>query len=180
MTSRYTILHVCPCPSILSPEDPAYIMLRLCAVVLDMGSRRPVIAWCSTYLCVKIGTTHVADSMAAAVSEGVTCLLQWLQYAIWERHKVRTVRRTLAQIAEQGSLDSSGNLSIDGQHIAVCYYRAGYAPDRLPLGGRVDREVGLFSAPPAEPSSLWHAWLSAHLQRASLVPVRSVLSQVQA
>ncbi len=132
MTSRYTILHVCPCPSILSPEDPAYIMLRLCAVVLDMGSRRPVIAWCSTYLCVKIGTTHVADSMAAAVSEGVTCLLQWLQYAIWERHKVRTVRRTLAQIAEQGSLDSSGNLSIDGQHIAVCYYRAGYAPTDYP------------------------------------------------
>jgi len=60
------------------------------------------------------------------------CLLQWLQYAIWERQKVRTVRRTLAQIAKQGSLDSSGNLFIDGEQIAVCYYRAGYAPTDYP------------------------------------------------
>lgn len=73
-----------------------------------------------------------ADSLAAAVSKGGSCLPQWLQYAIWEQHKVRTVRRTLAQIAEQGSLDSSGNLSIDGQRIAVCYYRAGYAPTDYP------------------------------------------------
>ena len=58
--------------------------------------------------------------------------LQWLQYAIWERHKVRTVRRTLAQIGQEGSLDRSGNLSVGGRHIAVCYYRAGYAPTDYP------------------------------------------------
>ena len=58
--------------------------------------------------------------------------LQWLQYAIWERHKVRTVRQTLAQIAQEGSLDRSGNLSVGGQPIAVCYYRAGYAPTDYP------------------------------------------------
>ena len=59
-------------------------------------------------------------------------LLQWLQYAMWERHKVRAVRRTLAQVAQQGSLDVRGALSVAGQRIAVCYYRAGYAPTDYP------------------------------------------------
>ncbi|CAL5223694.1 g6247 [Coccomyxa viridis] len=93
-------------------------------------------------------TSQIADAIGSAVHaygcDGAAVLFivqpdeknsydqQWLQYAIWEQHKVRTVRRTLAQIAEQGSLDSSGNLSIDGQRIAVCYYRAGYAPTDYP------------------------------------------------
>ncbi len=59
-------------------------------------------------------------------------VLQWLQYAMWERHKVRAVRRTLAQVAQQGSLDVGGALSVAGQRIAVCYYRAGYAPTDYP------------------------------------------------
>lgn len=45
---------------------------------------------------------------------------------------MRALRCTLAQIAQQGALDASGNLSVDGQRIAVCYYRAGYSPTDYP------------------------------------------------
>ena len=71
---------------------------------------------------------------------GLTCLpqlsavlpgpLQWLQTALWERSKVRTLRRTLHQIHGQGSLDgASGQLTVDGHPVSVVYYRAGYSPD---------------------------------------------------
>ena len=56
--------------------------------------------------------------------------LQWLQTALWERSKVRTLRRTLHQIHEQGSVDeASGQLTVDGHPVSVVYYRAGYSPD---------------------------------------------------
>ena len=57
---------------------------------------------------------------------------QWLQQAIWEQHRVRTVRCTLAQIAEQGSLDASGQLKVDDSVVAVAYFRAGYSPNDYP------------------------------------------------
>ena len=72
-------------------------------------------------------------------------VLQWLQYAMWERHKVCAVRRTLAQVAQQGSLDARRALSVAGQRIAVCYYRAGYAPTDYPS----EQEWGARSGPPA-------------------------------
>ncbi len=59
-------------------------------------------------------------------------VLQWLQHALWERHRVRSPRLTLAEIAERGSLDPSGNLTVDGQLVAVAYFRAGYAPTDYP------------------------------------------------
>ncbi len=39
---------------------------------------------------------------------------QWLQLQLWQRHKLRTLRRTLAQIASTGTLDAQGNLSVPG------------------------------------------------------------------
>ena len=94
-----------------------------------------------------------SNAAALAACEAACLLLQWLQYAIWERHKVRTVRRTLGQLAEQGSLDSSGNLSVQGQPIAVCYYRAGYAPTDYPS----DAEWRARSAHPPALPNLLHA-----------------------
>lgn len=59
-------------------------------------------------------------------------LLQWLQHALWDRHRVRSPRLTLAEIAERASLDPSGNLTVDGQLVSVAYFRAGYAPTDYP------------------------------------------------
>jgi hypothetical protein len=43
-------------------------------------------------------------------------LLQWIQTALWERHRVRTLRRTLEQIADDSvaSLAADGSLAVDG------------------------------------------------------------------
>ena len=59
---------------------------------------------------------------------------QWVQLGLWERHGVRTLRRTLAQLAAQAALaerrgDGARALTVDGERVAVVYYRAGYVPD---------------------------------------------------
>lgn len=55
--------------------------------------------------------------------------MQWLQTALWERHKVRTIRRTLTEVAAQCRLDGSSNLLVGDIAVSVAYYRAGYSPD---------------------------------------------------
>lgn len=54
---------------------------------------------------------------------------RWLQLRIWQRHGVKTLRRSLAEISARGSLDSQQRLSIDGELVSVVYFRAGYTPD---------------------------------------------------
>lgn len=87
----------------------------------------------------------IADALGAAAAEhgapgGVVVMVvqpgernafdqQWLQLTLWERHGVRTVRRTLAEIAAQGELNAKGQLKIDSQVVSVVYFRAGYTPD---------------------------------------------------
>ena len=61
-----------------------------------------------------------------------SCAVQWLQTRLWERHRVRTLRRTLAQLAAEGQLDPQGRLSVGGRPVAVVYFRAGYTPDDYP------------------------------------------------
>ncbi|XP_017971935.1 PREDICTED: glutathione synthetase, chloroplastic isoform X1 [Theobroma cacao] len=56
----------------------------------------------------------------------------WLCTMLKERHNVRTVRKTLAEIDREGQLLPDGTLLVDGQAIAVIYFRAGYAPTDYP------------------------------------------------
>lgn len=93
-------------------------------------------------------TAEYVDAMAAAVREydtpqAVVLFVvqpgeknsydqQWLQTALWERHKVRTVRRTLAQLHSEANISPSGQLSLQGQPVALVYFRAGYAPTDYP------------------------------------------------
>ena len=75
--------------------------------------------------------------------------LQWLQTALWERSKVQTLRRTLQQIHEQGSMDgASGQLTVDGHPVSVVYYRAGYSPDDY--AGDAEWEARSAGGPAAE------------------------------
>jgi glutathione synthetase len=58
---------------------------------------------------------------------------KWLQFTLWERHRVRTIRRTLAEVAKQGRLSGiAGELEVDGHVVSVAYFRAGYSPDDYP------------------------------------------------
>ena len=44
--------------------------------------------------------------------------------------QVRTLRRSLAEVAQQGRVDeASGQLHVGGHPVAVVYFRAGYSPD---------------------------------------------------
>ncbi|NP_001234014.2 glutathione synthetase, chloroplastic [Solanum lycopersicum] len=52
----------------------------------------------------------------------------WLSASLRERHQVTTIRKTLAEIDALGELQQDGTLVVDGQAVAVIYFRAGYAP----------------------------------------------------
>ncbi|KAF7805146.1 glutathione synthetase, chloroplastic-like [Senna tora] len=51
-----------------------------------------------------------------------------LSFALRERYHVMSIRKTLAEIDQEGELLPDGTLSVDGQAIAVVYFRAGYTP----------------------------------------------------
>ncbi len=73
---------------------------------------------------------------------------QWIQLQLWERHGVRTLRRTMAQLAAVGQLDAQGTLSVPLSMagpdalaaepgsprvpVSVAYFRAGYVPGDYP------------------------------------------------
>ncbi|XP_051121389.1 glutathione synthetase, chloroplastic isoform X2 [Andrographis paniculata] len=56
----------------------------------------------------------------------------WLSTVLLERYQVRSIRKTLAEIDAEGELLADGTLVVDGEAIAVVYFRAGYAPTDYP------------------------------------------------
>lgn len=48
-----------------------------------------------------------------------------VQTTLWREHGIRTVRRTLAEVASLGSVGADGALRIAGDVAAVIYFRAG-------------------------------------------------------
>ncbi|KAK9839464.1 hypothetical protein WJX81_003695 [Elliptochloris bilobata] len=92
--------------------------------------------------------TEIADAIAAAAkehgtdSDAVLMVVQpgernaydqyWVATVLWERHRVRTLRRTLAEVAEGARLGDGGALAVGGARIAVVYFRAGYSPNDYP------------------------------------------------
>ncbi|GAB2277515.1 Glutathione synthetase [Dionaea muscipula] len=56
----------------------------------------------------------------------------WLSAVLRERYGVSTIRRTLADIDAQGELLPDGTLVINGETVAVVYFRAGYTPADYP------------------------------------------------
>ena len=110
-------------------------------------------------------TERISAAMAAAVASaggGVVVMVvqpgernaydqQWLQQTLWEVHGVRTLRLTLAQIADCGAVDeatgeltvrsglsgsSSGSSGSGGgarvERVGLVYFRAGYTPNDYP------------------------------------------------
>ncbi|KAK1302001.1 hypothetical protein QJS10_CPB12g01485 [Acorus calamus] len=56
----------------------------------------------------------------------------WLSAELMERHGVNTIRKTLAEINEEGKLLPDGTLCVDGHTVAVVYFRSGYSPNDYP------------------------------------------------
>lgn len=56
----------------------------------------------------------------------------WLSAVLRERHGVTSIRKTLAEIDEEGKLLPDGTLVLGEEPVAVVYFRAGYAPADYP------------------------------------------------
>lgn len=56
----------------------------------------------------------------------------WLCSALNEKHNVRTIRKTLAEIESEGEVLPDGTLQVCGKNVSVVYFRAGYSPDDYP------------------------------------------------
>jgi glutathione synthase len=57
-----------------------------------------------------------------------------IEFQLWEKHGVKTIRKTLAEIADQGR-HKNGHLVVGDEPIALVYYRAGYSPMDYPNEG---------------------------------------------
>ncbi|KAJ2270381.1 Glutathione synthetase, partial [Coemansia sp. RSA 370] len=57
---------------------------------------------------------------------------RFVEKRLWERHHIKTLRLTFAEIRDQCVVDENDRLLIAGQEIAVAYYRSGYAPTDFP------------------------------------------------
>ncbi|CAI5997705.1 unnamed protein product [Closterium sp. NIES-64] len=55
-----------------------------------------------------------------------------LSQLVWQRHGIRVLRKSLKEVQQQGAITDSGDLTVDGHHISVVYYRAGYGPGDYP------------------------------------------------
>ncbi|KAL9235073.1 hypothetical protein vseg_009869 [Gypsophila vaccaria] len=56
----------------------------------------------------------------------------WLSTVLRERHGIRSIRKTLAEIDAEGKLQADGTLVLGEESIALVYFRAGYAPTDYP------------------------------------------------
>ncbi|KAF8018050.1 hypothetical protein BT93_H3068 [Corymbia citriodora subsp. variegata] len=56
----------------------------------------------------------------------------WLSSVLRERHNVRSIRKTLAEINAEGELQPDGTLLVGGVPVAIIYFRAGYTPNDYP------------------------------------------------
>ncbi|GAM19411.1 hypothetical protein SAMD00019534_025860 [Acytostelium subglobosum LB1] len=65
-----------------------------------------------------------------------------IEYNLWNRHKVKMIRRTLQEVHERGSLSAdTGALLIDGHEVAISYFRAGYTPADYPTQAEWDARL---------------------------------------
>jgi len=57
---------------------------------------------------------------------------RWIEYILWEKYKIRLIRRSLGDVALTGSLTSDRDLKVGDEIVAITYFRAGYTPDDYP------------------------------------------------
>eukprot|EP01063_Lacrimia_lanifica_P007851 TRINITY_DN15033_c0_g1_i2.p1 TRINITY_DN15033_c0_g1~~TRINITY_DN15033_c0_g1_i2.p1 ORF type:complete len:485 (+),score=177.56 TRINITY_DN15033_c0_g1_i2:76-1530(+) len=58
-----------------------------------------------------------------------------LSQVLFSKFRVKTIERTLDEIAARGSLGADNGLVVDGHAVRVAYFRAGYTPDDYEVAG---------------------------------------------
>ena len=68
---------------------------------------------------------------------------RWIEYELWEKHGVKTLRRSLGEMKQQGELKGNDRrLMLQGKReVAVVYYRAGYTPVDYPTENEWDARL---------------------------------------
>jgi len=74
------------------------------------------------------GSTEAVMLMVSQPAESNRFDQLGLEQLLWEKYKIQTLRKTLTEIYENGSL-REGHLILAGKKVALTYYRAGYTPD---------------------------------------------------
>ncbi|KAL9320307.1 hypothetical protein ACSQ67_012146 [Phaseolus vulgaris] len=54
------------------------------------------------------------------------------QHFLYNTHNITSIRKTLAEVDEEGEILPDGTLCVDGREISVIYFRAGYTPVDYP------------------------------------------------
>ncbi|XP_077283408.1 glutathione synthetase-like isoform X3 [Arctopsyche grandis] len=79
---------------------------------------------------------NVSDAIILFIIEDVTyniCDQRFHEFEIYEkRPEIRVVRKNLTEMSKQAVLNEDKQLIVDGQLVAVVYYRAGYEPGHYP------------------------------------------------
>jgi len=58
---------------------------------------------------------------------------RWIEYTLWDKFRIQLIRKSLSDIANNGTLHgTNAELMIDGKIIAISYFRAGYGPEDYP------------------------------------------------
>ncbi|GLE07522.1 hypothetical protein PINS_up017949 [Pythium insidiosum] len=60
---------------------------------------------------------------------------RWIEYNLWNHHGIRVIRKTMAEMHVEAKLEERNGkrlLMIDGQEVAVAYYRSAYTPVDYP------------------------------------------------
>ncbi|CAN6373287.1 unnamed protein product [Urochloa humidicola] len=114
-------------------------LLKQYGKVLGLDSKRIPRNWAATQFAEALGKAWAEYNNDSAV---VLMIVQpeernmydqyWLVNHLKESYGVTTIRKTLAQVEAEGQMLTDGTLMIDGQTVAVVYFRAGYAPTDYP------------------------------------------------
>jgi glutathione synthetase len=78
--------------------------------------------------------SNLAFLFVVQEGEANTVDQRMLEFHLWEDYQIPVVRMSLTKAATQLTRQDNGALYVDGQEIAVVYYRAGYAPTDYPDG----------------------------------------------
>eukprot|EP01135_Chromosphaera_perkinsii_P003517 Nk52_evm17s246 gene=Nk52_evmTU17s246 len=61
---------------------------------------------------------------------------RWIEFALWDKSRVKLIRRSLKYLSHNARLESGSGrerrLIVDGKEVSVCYFRAGYTPNDFP------------------------------------------------
>ncbi|EFJ43050.1 hypothetical protein VOLCADRAFT_76898 [Volvox carteri f. nagariensis] len=164
VAGRNVVLGIHRSDYMLDQPSGKFLQVELNTIASSFGCLSALMTRLHTYMASRITSLdparlpanptleHIPDAIATAATAvglreqgGVVVMVvqpgernaydqQWIQLGLWERHRLRTVRMTLGDIAASAKLDeTTGTVTLaNGAPVCVFYFRAGYTPVDYP------------------------------------------------